>query len=566
MTLTLTRTSPVLVEDPATPRPRRRYLIAAVIGAVAAAWSLSIAAEPDAGWMLAVGQLVLHGHLPHAELWSWTAQGRPFMSDEWGSAALMAAYHDVFGFAAGLALYQWTLLSAAFGGFAGWALRQGYSARAAAVAVAILMISGLFLWAPRGMLTSVCFLTAEACWFSAASNGHPRRTPAGVLFFGQVLWLSLHGMAIIGVLAPAGLAVMTAAFNHFGIDGAAEHRIPVGVLVRRCAWRAPAMFLTPYGIAGTTHFATVIGRSTAMIEEYQSPNFHWLYPLVAVAALVTAIVWSARGGAPRTATVVAFLTAAGLYSQRYLLLALLFAAPVWLAIAQALITGSPSAHRTLTSSERAHRWAKRVEQTTSVGNGWLATLRRFAATPAVAVIVAIAVVAAGADKLYTTTRPGAVSKVAYPVGATEWLAAHPDPNGGAWPLIAPMDAGGYLILAATQHREGGRLPWRVAWDGRNDDYPTAIYTKLIDATAGDPGWQRLLNPATGVAILAPNGSTLAGLAAARPGFRRAYQDRHWQLWVPSAAATEPLPDLAGPLQQASGNVHPTRPVSVRSGA
>lgn len=506
------------------------------IGAIAAAASIGTVADPDAGWMLATGNLVLHGHLPRTELWSWSARGVPYVAHEWGSATLMAALSHLLGFRGGLAGWQFLALTLAFGLLAVQALRAGYRPVPVAAGVAALDVAGSVIWLPRGLLASVPFLVAEAWWWRRACAGRVRRAPWWELLAWQAVWVNLHGMAVLGPLMPLGFAAVTLAGNRLRLRGAGENPVPLRALVRRIGWRLPGQFATPYGLAGALHAYVVVTRSTSVIQEYLPPDFQAPNVLLAAVLLGLALLWLARGDQPRQALVLAGLVLAGLYSARYLLLAVVFAAPAWIQLAQAICTADPATAALPASAALRARWATRAERAGPVYAG----LRRLVAREFFPALLAVLFTALAATVAVSTLGRRLPAR-RDPAAVVRWLQAHPEPNR---PLFNSYATGGYLVYTATRHLlPGGQLPWRVVIDGRNDTYPRQVFADYLAVTGGHPGWWQVLDPRTGLTVLAPVGGTVSGLVSRDPGWRLAFHDRRWQVWVPDLAHTRPLPNL-----------------------
>jgi hypothetical protein len=78
--------------------------------------------------------------------------------------------------------------------------------------------------------------------------------------------------------------------------------------------------------------------------------------------------------------------------------------------------------------------------------------------------------------------PPAYHEATTPIGAAEWLAAHPDLPG---PLFAEYTFGSYLIFA---------LPSRLLWiDNRFNAYPPEHWEKYQRISNARPGWESLLD-------------------------------------------------------------------------
>ena len=537
--LTLTR-PPGTAPD----RSRRAKLrIGLLLALIAAAWTVPIINEPDAGWMVTTGQVVLDGGFPRTELWSWTAEGSPYVAHAWGAATLMAVAVAAAGLTVGLALYSWLAMTAAFSVLTVRSLHAGYRPIPIGIGLTLLVLGGSFIWSPRGMLMSVAFVLAEALWWDRARRGKVRIAPWWELVALQALWVNLHGMSVLGLLMPAGLAALTFVANWLGLLGGAEQPVPVRELARRLLWRLPGQFATPYGLAGAVHAVTVISRSNGQIQEYSSPNFHWPSVMIGAIVMGLAILWCARGGQGRQALLLSGMLLASCYSQRYFLIALLFAAPTLIDAAQTVLHGPRAGDvDDSTPAARAERWQARAVGTAG-GAAALRQLRDAGSRPWLPAMLAIMVGSAGLLLLITnaSVKP---TESGYAVGPARWLTDNPAAD-GTRELVAPLGVSGYLVFRAVeqQRADGGPLPWRVSWDGRNDNYPPAVFDANINVTLARPGWRTLLDPRTAITAIAANGSPMAGLLAGDPAWNVAFSDDDFTIYEPVAPASRPLPDL-----------------------
>lgn len=445
-------------------------------------------ADPDLGWVLRTGEVVLHGHLPRTETWSWTASGTPWVAHSWGAATLMAGLVRGLGIVGGLAVWQLLTVGGAFAILAvDGRLRTGRTAPALVGTAAVAV--GLITYAtPRTALAGWPFLAAEAVWWAQARTGRIGRSPVWLLVGAQAGWACLHGSSVLGVALPVALFVATLP------DRGAGGRDVRRELRRRVGWRMVGQILTPYGVAGALHAWTVIGRSTNQISEYASPDLHTVGDLVTVllaGAVLARACWRRR---PVEALVAAGLLLAGLISVRYFVVALLVAGPD---IIDA-VAGVPV------------RVRRRV--------------------PVLAAVVLTAF--AAAQTRVALSSP--LSSRFYPLGAADWLAEHPEQGR---PLFNPYAAGGWLGWRA-RHGE------RVAQDGRNDVYPVVLLQRLADAEALRPGWEQVVDPDAGLTVVTRTDSPLSAELGTRPtDWRPAYRDRGWAVYVPVREASRPLPDL-----------------------
>jgi hypothetical protein len=249
-------------------------LSALLVYAFALAAGARLLDDPDTYSHVAVGRwIIAHAAVPHVDVFSFSMYGTPWVADEWLSEVVLAEIQAHLGWE-GLVLAT-ALAFAVTLALLARALRRSLDPPY----VAIAMIAAWGLSFPH--LTArphVFALPLLVIWTEALVVARQAdRAPAPWLLAVMALWANLHGGFMLG-LALAGLLAGEALYD------AADSR---------ALWRAArqwGLFLalaslaacaTPNGIAGFLLPFRLVGMrfATAMVDEWQSPNFQEPQPL-----------------------------------------------------------------------------------------------------------------------------------------------------------------------------------------------------------------------------------------------------------------------------------------------
>ena len=157
--------------------------------------------EFDVWWHLKTGELIVTGHsIPKTDPFSYTAQGRPWITHEWLAEVLFYGIHRLGGIDA-LVLFK-ALLAALAIGLGAWAALLGPGRRDALAATALGALLAGPMIAPRAferphMLTAV-FLGVVLVLLRAESlTGRRRWRIALVPLF--LLWANIHSGFVLGL-------------------------------------------------------------------------------------------------------------------------------------------------------------------------------------------------------------------------------------------------------------------------------------------------------------------------------------------------------------------------------
>ena len=247
----------------------RRFL-GSLILLVTFAFCLTPLAEVDFFWHLLSGQRILEtGHAPHADEFTYTSSGAPWVDTTWLFQAGAAAAHRAFGFPLLDALKSGIVT----GAFALALLAAGR--RRLTLAAPLLALPGVVAAQERFSLRPeiVSFLFFALVLLILFER---RRRPALLAWLPPLfaLWANVHS------LCAAGIAAMLLTFVGDGLDhalgrgeGPGARRAAV-IAILSCA----ATLVTPYGwsawrLAGTLLFERLSGGTVfaSRIAEFQSP-------------------------------------------------------------------------------------------------------------------------------------------------------------------------------------------------------------------------------------------------------------------------------------------------------
>ncbi|MCL8208372.1 MAG: hypothetical protein K6V97_09925 [Actinomycetia bacterium] len=243
--------------------------------------------DGDVFWQWAAGRWMLaHHRLLTQDVFSYTVSGRPWFTEEWGYEVLLAGLIQLLG---PVALW---LLSAGVGSAA--VVVSAVAARAQGASwtwaglLAVLLGLGLELFLrDRPQVVSYLLFAAQLALLARARK-HPRTLC--ILPGLMALWANLHGSFLLGlgVLALEAVAAWwPVRWGRWIVSRPLERRAATAVL----GAGGLATFLTPHGPAlwGYAWHVATDSRIAAVIQEWQSPNFH--DPLL-LALVAGPIAWS----------------------------------------------------------------------------------------------------------------------------------------------------------------------------------------------------------------------------------------------------------------------------------
>ncbi len=458
------------------------------------AMAARVAVDNDTWWHLRAGAWMLaERRILTFDAFSHTFAGQPWDYPAWLSQTALFLIYDQFSYA-GLNLLTALCVTIAFGlVFAAAPGRLG-------VRVAAVLLGGIassVFWSARPQILSLVLSAAFLLVLQRFRQGG--RNHLWLLPPLMVLWANLHpgfaagfiflGLTLLGETVRAGL-------------GRQQWRAVVWLAAISGACLA-ALLLTPYGPDLILFpFKTVaIGLLREHIQEWQSPNFHWLaaQPFIWLLLAVMAALGLARVRVDITDLALLSATAyLSLLAGRNIALFALVAPPVLARHADALLTelGARFGPRIAALSRPAQRPLRLANLL-----NWLILL-----------LVAVA----------------AALKVAY--------VASPDLNASLATRGMPVEATAFLAeqrpagLLYNPYEWGGYLAWRlypeypIFVDGRTDLYSEEFFNDYLQLAGGAQDWSALLERYDVDLVLTQPESPLAARVAGAPGWMEVYAD------------------------------------------
>ena len=298
--------------------------------------------DADTYWQVALGQWIIdHRAVPHADFYSFTMHGQPWISTQWLAQVLLATSYAIAG---------WTgpvvLSSASIGlTFALWVRFLGQRLTSAVALIftttAVAMVAGHLLARPH-----VLALPIMVAWVGGLVAAMDRReAPSFWLLPLMALWANLHGGFVLGLALMAPMA-LDALWN------ADASKRPT-LLLRWALFALAALAascLTPYGFDAllASRRILALGQALELIGEWRPANFAHAGPLeAAIIAGFALALWRGVTLPPiRVALVIGFVVMALSHVRNGEVLALLapmvIAAPLARQIGGAQDEGSAS--------------------------------------------------------------------------------------------------------------------------------------------------------------------------------------------------------------------------------
>jgi hypothetical protein len=439
--------------------------------------------------------IVEHARLPAHDLFTYTVSDHRWVNHEYLSEVLLGLLQTHLGLA-GVSV-AWGLLT--------WlglvlvlaACRPGTRPYVVTgLALALAAVAGAPIWGARPQMVTFTLAALALLWLRRALEDEESRA---ILWLPavMVLWSNLHG----------GWPL---AFLFLGIAAAAEAvRRPARPAVLRklalvTALSIVAVGINPNGPAIYVYPLQTLasGAQQSLIAEWASPNFH-LANLRAFEVMALLLVAGLALSRPTVFDLLVALAglALALESVRNVVIFVAAATPV-LVIAWSEVW-----------SRARVRWPR-------------PTPPRWA--PAVGALALLAVTAVVASRVTgQLARQPALTAQAVPVGAADWLSAHP---GTGTRMFNEYAWGGYLADRFSPQPD--RRVYILSEGVLVGDAQLLRYHEVV--TLG-PDWRRILDEDRVDYVVFDRGSALDAALAAEPGWRPAYRDATAVVYVRSAA-------------------------------
>ncbi len=479
--------------------------------------SMRLLGDAGIGWHIRTGQLILAAHaIPHTDPFSSSMAGHPWFAWEWLYDIAVGWLDRVAGLN-GVVSFTAVIIAGTFAWTFRLLLRRGTNLLLAVILTLLAISAAMIHFQARPHVVSWLFALIWF-WILDSSNRSESdqvrsrrivRTPDRSLWLLpplMLLWVNLHGGFLTGFallaiywLSGAWSSIKTRQDRFADIlqKIRAKHRLRTLTLIGLLS--ALATFANPYGYKLHVHIYEYLSNRFLMdhIDEFQSPNFHYVAQKCFAVLLLLALVALAAQGRKVSAShglVMLFAVYSGLYASRNIpvssLLLVVIIGP-WLSeaierysnlrVAAVQSPDNSSSNflermRAIELSLRGHVWAVAATLLT----GWIALHGgNFPATPLM-------------DAHFDTSR--------FPVAGVEYLESRTLQG----PILAPDYWGGYLIYRLYPRA-------RVVVDDRHDFYGEPFLKSYLKMVHVEPGWQDFLNQHPAQFVLVPKGSALRNI-------------------------------------------------------
>jgi hypothetical protein len=499
---------------------RRTLLLGATLVSSVALFIRPVS-DTDFWFHAAVGRwIVEHGRLPAHDLFTYTVPDHRWVDHEYLSEVLLWLLQARLGLvgvsiAFGALAYAGLLLVLAACG----PRRQPYVI--VALATALAAMAGTPIWGARPQMVTFVLLSLELLWLRRFLEADPaRRGSRAILWLPavMVLWSNLHGGWPIGLLflgiamavTAAGLVRDRSAGGAADPAAAAAARDRLRLLAVAGGLSLVAVGLNPNGLAIYAYPLQTLTSAAqqGLIREWASPDFHLaiVRPFELMVLLLLAGFALSRPSAFDVLVAAAGLALA-LESVRHIAIFVAAATP-------ALVVAWSDAWRRHLVPRLPARPPSRVPR-------W---------APAVTAVALLAVAGTiGQRVAQQLAGQPAVTAQVVPLGAADWLAAHPRVGTR---MFNEYSWGGYLAGRFGPDRPNGRRPVFIVSEGvLMGDAQLYRYDQVASL---QPGWRRVLDE-TGIDyVVFGRGSALDDVMATETGWRLAYRDGTAVIYVRAA--------------------------------
>jgi hypothetical protein len=460
--------------------------------------------DPDFWWHLRIGRwMVDNGRLPSTDIFTFTVPAHVWTDHEYLTEILMWLTYT----AAGLAV-----LCVAFGviTWAGFLLIYRQVRRQPFVIVgtglAVGAIAGAPIWGPRAQMITFALSCLQLYWLQGYLSGRSRALTYFPLV--MVLWANLHGGWVIGFVW-LGVAIAAELVGWAWDRPNPAHRMHLRFLLIISAASVVAVAATPHFLSLYPYPFQTEGSiaQQKLIVEWFSPDFHQVY-LRPFEGMVFLLI---TGFALRRPTVYEFVLTAlalGLALQSVRNVALFVAATTPVLI-----------------NSYAEIWKDVARE-----RKWSFSLPSRPVFAAITAIVLLVIAGATALRIADSTSPSrqqSLDASSYPIGAADWLAAHPDVGTR---MYNQYGWGGYL--ANRFYPEANR---RVFIFGEAALMGDPLLNQYEDVQTLRPDWKQVLDQWKVDYIVYNRGEALANVLATQPDWKLVYEDSVAVIFVRTTA-------------------------------
>jgi hypothetical protein len=417
--------------------------------------------DPDIFWHLVTGQwMVDHHQIVSHDLFTFTVSGKQWIDPEYTTEIIAYLIFKLGGL---------TLVSLAFGAVAvlGFLLiwrrvkLEAANMVIAAIVIGIGALAGAAVWGPRPQMITFTLTCLEVLWLDRYLRGRSRAIYWLPLV--MVAWANLHGGFLFG-LVPVGVAAFVEAVHWVRRVDGDEHKRRTRNLVLVFVGCIVAALINPNGIHLYTYVIQPQFSSVQQnfIAEWQSPNFHVLEERgFELMLLLLPLAFVLRRPSLWDVLLTVVVSYAALSAVRH--------AALFVAAETPLLIWSFSAG-----------WERMA--VAARARAWVAPRARDALAGAAAILL-VAVLGTAYFVHSTLSNQARATAANFPVGASDWLAAHPVVGTR---MFNQYGWGGYLI--ARFYPDPNR---RVFSFGEATLLGNKVMQQVSDVETGNPDWQQI---------------------------------------------------------------------------
>src|SRR5580700_9918905 len=333
--------------EKANPPPAGRWLIPSIGDLIFVALlgllgftglSVRLLGDAGIGWHIRTGQMILATHaIPRVDPFSSIAAGGPWYAWEWLYDSVVGWLESVAGLN-GVVLFTALIIAGLFAWTFRLLLRRGTNVLVALVLVLLAESGAMIHVLARPHVVSWLFTVAWFCILESgekgcagshlASSASQRSWQLWLLPPLMVVWVNVHGGFLVG-FALLAIYWLGAVWQWFSLKGDRFEDILQKIRAGRRAWaltftgvvRAAATLVNPYGVRLQVHIYRYLSNRFLMdhIDEFQSPNFHYVAQKCFAAVLLLTLVALAakrRKASASQSLVILFAVYSGLYASR----------------------------------------------------------------------------------------------------------------------------------------------------------------------------------------------------------------------------------------------------------
>lgn len=494
------------------------------------------------GWHIRTGQLILSNHrIPHFDPFSSSMNGHPWFAWEWLYDVIVGALATATGLN-GVVVFTVFIIALTFWLAFRWLLRHGTNVLLALTLVLLATCASMIHFFARPhvlswLLTFVWFSILDSSDWNCVAASPKSEAYAGenssqtylwLLPLTMLLWVNLHGGFLIGFVLLAiywvsalwdSMRAGQDGFDHLLVKMQAGRRVRKLTLVGTVS--VAVTLINPYGLRLYSHIYGYLSNRFLMdhIDEFQSPNFHYVAQkcfagllLVTLVALAAGSLEISKVSVSRT-LIVLFAVYSALYASRNIPIASLLLILVIGPRLSEEIGPLSNLYRARRQSFKLAAFFQRMQTMESSLRGHL--------WPIAAVALACWILAHDGKLGASRAIDAQFSSKRFPVAAVDYI----ETENLKGPFVSPDYWGGYLIYRLYPRA-------KVVIDDRHDFYGESFLRSYLKMIHLEPGWEQFLQQHPANCLVVPRNSALANILAEGGTWRSIYQDNLAIVFVP----------------------------------